>query len=285
LHRARRVFASAERREALDAAHELRTAEQVADALGDMKGALMKVGQMASYLDTGFPEPLRVALAQLQQDAPPMSADLAAEVVERELGAPPERTFLEWDPVPIAAASIGQVHRAITRDERAVAVKVQYPGVAGAIAADLDNAGLLLGVLRATFPGLEPRPLLAELRARIGEELDYREEASNQRLFASFYDGHPFISVPDVVGELSTARALTTELADGAPFDEMEQWPREEREPPQRYSASSSTPPRTGGASRRRSGPESTDRHRPSSPGASKHGGRAVVPRCPEQRR
>lgn len=230
LHRARRVFASAERREALDAAHELRTAEQVAEVLGDMKGALMKVGQMASYLDAGLPEPLRAALAQLQQDAPPMSADLAAEVVERELGAPPERLFVEWDPVPIAAASIGQVHRAITRDDRAVAVKVQYPGVADAIAADLDNAGLLLGMLRTAFPGLEPGPLLAELRARIGEELDYRQEAENQCLFARFYDGHPFISVPAVVGELSTARLLTTELAEGARFTEVEQWPREERD-------------------------------------------------------
>ncbi|HEX9548478.1 MAG TPA: AarF/UbiB family protein, partial [Acidimicrobiales bacterium] len=137
-HQARRVFASAARKEELDAEFELRSAEEVAAALGNMKGVLMKLGQMASYVDENVPEPIRNALADLQQDAPPMAADLAASVIERELGGPPEKVFQEWDPVPIAAASIGQVHRAITRDDVAVAVKVQYPGVDEAIAADLD---------------------------------------------------------------------------------------------------------------------------------------------------
>src|SRR5699024_8065583 len=108
-------------------------AEQVAETLGNLKGALMKLGQMASYLDQGMPEPVREALAQLQADAPPMAPELAASVIEAELGAGPETVFAEWDPVPIAAASIGQVHRALTRDGRAVAVKVQYPGVDDAI--------------------------------------------------------------------------------------------------------------------------------------------------------
>src|SRR5713101_3318797 len=138
-HQARRIFASAARKEELDAEFELRSAEEVAAALGNMKGVLMKLGQMASYVDENVPEPIRNALADLQQDAPPMAADLAASVIERELGGPPEKVFQEWDPVPIAAASIGQVHRAITRDDVAVAVKVQYPGVDEAIAADLDN--------------------------------------------------------------------------------------------------------------------------------------------------
>jgi predicted unusual protein kinase regulating ubiquinone biosynthesis (AarF/ABC1/UbiB family) len=158
---ARKAFASAERRIELDDRRRLTTAAAVADQLGQMKGALMKLGQMASYLDEGLPEPLRMALAQLRTNAPPMSADLAAEVIERELGTAPDRLFLEWDPEPIAAASIGQVHRAVVVDpdtgiERAVAVKVQYPGVDAAIAADLRNADLLGALLRQGFGGLDP---------------------------------------------------------------------------------------------------------------------------------
>jgi predicted unusual protein kinase regulating ubiquinone biosynthesis (AarF/ABC1/UbiB family) len=229
VHRARRTFASAERQGQLDADYELKTAEQVAEALGHMKGALMKLGQMASYLDTGLAEPVREALAGLQQDAPPMSAELAAETIERELGAPPDRLFAEWDPVPLASASIGQVHRAITRDDRAVAVKVQYPGVDQAIRADLDNAGLLFSAVGMMFPGLQPGPLVDEIRARVVEELDYHLEARNQTLFAGWYRGHPFIHVPDVVPELSTARVLTSELATGARFDEMLTWGPEEQ--------------------------------------------------------
>jgi predicted unusual protein kinase regulating ubiquinone biosynthesis (AarF/ABC1/UbiB family) len=194
-----------------------------------MKGALMKVGQMASYLDDSLPEPIRLALASLQSDAPPMSADLAAGVIARELGAPPEARFLEWDPVPIAAASIGQVHRALVLDpadgeQKAVAVKVQYPGVDEAIGADLENADLIGTILGMVFKGLDPGPLVGEIQARVGEELDYAREAANQRLFADHYRGHPFIHVPDVVGAFSTSRVLTTELAPGSRFDELLTW-------------------------------------------------------------
>src|SRR3546814_5946791 len=113
-----------------------------------------------------------------------MSAERAAQVIREELGADPTDVFGEWDPEPIAAASIGQVHRAITHDGRAVAVKVQYPGVGAAIRSDLGNAGLLFGAMGMLFPGLEPEPLVAEPRERLEEELDYRLEAENQRLFA-----------------------------------------------------------------------------------------------------
>jgi predicted unusual protein kinase regulating ubiquinone biosynthesis (AarF/ABC1/UbiB family) len=229
LHRARRAFASAERREQLDAEHQLRTAEQVADALGHMKGALMKIGQMASYLDQGLPEPVREQLAQLQANAPSMSSELAAQVVTEELGARPETLFPTWDPVPFAAASIGQVHRAIAKDGRAVAVKVQYPGVDEAIESDLANAGLLVQVIGMVFPGVEPEPIVEELRLRIREELDYVQEADNQRLFTGYYAGHPFIHVPPVIDELSSKRVLTTELADGARFDELLTWPQDEK--------------------------------------------------------
>src|SRR3954470_11232786 len=150
---ARKLFASAERRIELDRERELRTADAIAERLGNMKGALMKLGQMASYVDEGLPAPMRAALAELQSNAPPMSGDLAAEVIERELGAAPETLFVEWDPQPIASASIGQVHRAVLLDpatglERAVAVKVQYPGVGQAIEADLRNASLIGAVLK-----------------------------------------------------------------------------------------------------------------------------------------
>jgi predicted unusual protein kinase regulating ubiquinone biosynthesis (AarF/ABC1/UbiB family) len=228
-HRARRVFANAARQAELDQEFELRTAAQVADALGNMKGAFMKLGQMASYLDIGLPPHVREALAGLQQDAPPMSAELAAGMVERELGAPPDRLFLEWDPVPIASASIGQVHRAITRDERPVAVKVQYPGVDDAIRSDLDSAGLIFGAMGLALPGFDPGPVVDEIRFRVTEELDYRLEARNTQLFADFYRHHPFISVPDVVPELSSARVLTTDLAEGVRFEEMTGWSQDER--------------------------------------------------------
>ncbi len=230
MHRARKVFAAADRHEELDAAFELKTAESIAAALGNMKGAMMKLGQMASYLDQGLPEPVRQALAELQANAPAMSAELAAQVVQDELGTPPDELFAAWDPRPIAAASIGQVHRAITHDGQAVAVKVQYPGVGEAIRADLDNAGLLFGAMRMLFPGLEPAPLVAELRERLLEELDYKLEADHQRLFADHYGGHPFIHVPAVVDELCTERVLTTELAEGVRFDELEQWTQAERD-------------------------------------------------------
>jgi predicted unusual protein kinase regulating ubiquinone biosynthesis (AarF/ABC1/UbiB family) len=230
LHRARRAFASAERQSVLDTQFELKTAESITEALGNMKGAMMKLGQMASYLDQGMPEPVREALAELQANAPPMSAELAAEVVREELGGRPDEVFDTWDPKPIAAASIGQVHRAITKDGRAVAVKVQYPGVGDAIRADLDNAGMLFGAMGMMLPGLEPGPLVEELRTRLVEELDYLNEADNQRLFAEYYAGHPFIHVPAVVDELCSARVLTTELAEGVRFDEVERWSQAERD-------------------------------------------------------
>lgn len=228
--RAQRIFTSAERREALDRRVELRHAEDVARELGAMKGALMKLGQMVSYLDEGLPEHVRTALAQLQQDAPPMSVELAAAMVTEELGASPERVFAEWDPEPIAAASIGQVHRALTHDGRAVAVKVQYPGIAEAVESDLGNVGILFGGISRSYPGFESRPMVDELRTRLREELDYDLEAQRQQRFAEYYADHPFIHIPGVLPEYSSGRVLTTDLADGVRFSEVERWSQEQRD-------------------------------------------------------
>jgi predicted unusual protein kinase regulating ubiquinone biosynthesis (AarF/ABC1/UbiB family) len=177
-----------------------------------------------------MPEPVREALASLQQDAPPMTAELAASVIESELGSPPVQLFETWDPVPIAAASIGQVHRAVTHDGVAVAVKVQYPGVDEAIRSDLANTGALLAMAGLVFPGLDAKPLVEELRARLTEELDYRREADSQRRFAQAFSGHPFIHIPAVRPDLSSGRVLTTELVAGARYDEVTGWSQEERD-------------------------------------------------------
>ncbi|MBO0682451.1 MAG: AarF/ABC1/UbiB kinase family protein [Candidatus Dormibacteraeota bacterium] len=223
------VFASVERRQELRQDLALRSAEEVAEELGSMKGAMMKLGQMASYLDEGVPDSFRATMARLQRDAPPMTAELAASVVSAELGAP-GRIFARWDRLPFAAASIGQVHRAITRDGRAVAVKVQYPGIAESIEADVRNVNLLTRVVRMAFPGLDTGSLVEELRERLREEVDYRLEAANQGLFAEYYEGHPVIHVPRVLPELSTARVLTTELVAGSSFEELVGWDQRERD-------------------------------------------------------
>jgi predicted unusual protein kinase regulating ubiquinone biosynthesis (AarF/ABC1/UbiB family) len=226
-----RLFAAAgEHRQELRNDLALQTAEDVATTLGAMKGVLMKIGQMASYVDDGLSPAVRRTLSRLQDSVPPMSAELAAGVVREELGLPPEEAFARWDPEPIAAASIGQVHRALTHDGRAVAVKVQYPGIAETIAADLGNVALLRRMLRITAPAQDVDALIAELRDRVLEELDYRREAENQRLVAAYYDGHPTILVPKIIDELSTRRLVTSELADGARFAELAQWSQQERD-------------------------------------------------------
>ncbi len=229
-HSPRLIFASVERRGELRHDLALRTADDVAEELGSMKGALMKLGQMASYIDEDMPETFRTAMARLQHRAPPMSAALASSVILEELGGKPERVFARWDPLPFAAASIGQVHRAITRQGRAVAVKVQYPGIARSITSDLRNVGLLRRIAAAAFPGLDARSLIEELGERLKEEVDYSLEADNQELFARCYRGHPFIHIPEVVRELSTARVLTSELVAGSRFDELQRWDQRERD-------------------------------------------------------
>jgi predicted unusual protein kinase regulating ubiquinone biosynthesis (AarF/ABC1/UbiB family) len=210
----------------------VRTAERYAELLGRSKGALMKAGQLLSFMSFGpavppeFQTVYRSSLSRLRADAPPMAPELARETLERELGQPTERAFAAFEFEPIAAASIGQVHRARLHDGRAVAVKVQYPGVGAAISADLQNAELLLTFLTLMGSmgrgGLrwDRRGAARELEARITEELDYRREAANQSEFADLYRGHPFIRIPEVIPERSTGRVLTQELATGLSFEQ-----------------------------------------------------------------
>ena len=187
-----KLFAAAgEARQQLRQDLALETAQDVAETLGAMKGVLMKIGQMASYIDEGLSPAVRRTLSRLQDSVPPMSAKLAAQVVTEELGMPPEQAFAEWDPEPIAAASIGQVHRAITHDGRAVAVKVQYPGIAEAIAADLANVALLRRMLKITAPSQDVDALLSELRDRVLEEIDYRREADQPGTVRGLLRGPP----------------------------------------------------------------------------------------------
>ena len=226
-----KLFAAAgEARQELRHDLALQTAEDVTATLGTMKGVLMKLGQMASYVDDGLSPAARRTLSRLQDSVPPMSPELAAQVITEELGQPPDQAFATWDPEPIAAASIGQVHRAITRDGRAVAVKVQYPGIAETIEADLGNVALLRRMLKITAPMQDVDALLAELRERVTEELDYRREARNQQMFARYYAGHPTIGVPGIVPELCTRRVVTSDLADGARFADLLTWSQAERD-------------------------------------------------------
>jgi predicted unusual protein kinase regulating ubiquinone biosynthesis (AarF/ABC1/UbiB family) len=187
-----------------------------------MKGAIMKAGQMISFIAEGLPPEAQAALATLQADVPPMSPSLAEQVVREELGDDPEKLFLDWNPIPVAAASIGQVHKAVLPDGRVVAVKVQYPGVDKAIKSDLDNAELMYGLFASfALKNMDVKALVDELRARMGDELDYRLEARCQMEFADRYRGHPFIHVPDVVPERSSRRVITSEWVDGQPWAEF----------------------------------------------------------------
>ena len=220
--RVRGMGSPAERRAELDAQFAIRTAEHVAAELGQMKGVLMKAGQLISFIFETLPDDAQAALATLQADAAPMAPTLAAGVVTAELGEPPERAFLDWTDTPAAAASIGQVHRAVTHDGRDVAVKVQYPGVSDAIESDLDSAELMYGMFSAVMlKGLDAKGLVDELRSRMREELDYRLEAANATEFAELFAGHPWARVPRLVPELSTEKLLTTEWVDGLSFDEF----------------------------------------------------------------
>jgi predicted unusual protein kinase regulating ubiquinone biosynthesis (AarF/ABC1/UbiB family) len=218
---------------ALERRH-IEAAEQIVAALGTMKGAAMKVGQVMSFLDVGlvpeeYREEFQHKLAALRDAAPTVAFKDMRKVIEEELDDPLDEVFAEFEQEPIAAASIGQVYRARLTDGRQVAVKVQYPGVAAAVRADMQNLGLILRLAKRIAPGMDPKAIGEEIRARIQEELDYELEAQNQRTLARLFRGHPFIVIPDVVTSLSRERVLITEYVHGTGFEELKGYPQEER--------------------------------------------------------
>jgi predicted unusual protein kinase regulating ubiquinone biosynthesis (AarF/ABC1/UbiB family) len=222
-----------EAQERLEARH-LETALAMVRTLGEMKGAAMKLGQLASFIDTEFLPPeyaeiYQQELAKLRTSAPPMPWEKVVKVIEEEYGEPVHEHFSEFEPEAFAAASIGQVHRATLLDGRQVAVKIQYPGVAEALESDMRNAGMLVRLARTLAPGLDAKAVAKELRERVMEELDYEYEAQNHRSFARAYRDHPFIYVPDVITRLSRRRVLVTEFVEGLQFDEIKQLGDDER--------------------------------------------------------
>jgi len=222
------------KRNALEKRH-IEAAEQIVAALGTMKGAAMKLGQVMSFLDVGlvpeeYREEFQRKLGALRDAAPKVRFSDMRKVIESELDAKLKDVFPEFDEVPIAAASIGQVYRATLHDGREVAVKVQYPRVAEAVRADMQNLGMILRLMRTIAPGLDVKATAEEIRSRIHEELDYELEAQNQRSLARVFRGHPFIVVPEVVTELSRERVLVNEFVAGQGFEDVKRRDQETRD-------------------------------------------------------
>jgi predicted unusual protein kinase regulating ubiquinone biosynthesis (AarF/ABC1/UbiB family) len=220
------------------AAEEQRTAalvNELVEQLSRMRGAAMKVGQMLSMvefdgLDEEQQEELQDKLATLRDGIPPVPFSRLEKLLRKELGAPLSSVFSDVDEHAIAAASIGQVHRATTVDGDDVVVKVQYPGVAEAVETDLRNAMLLLPLVKRLAPGLDAKAMAFEMRERIGEELDYELEAQNQRRIERLMRGHPFITVPRVYTDLSSRRALVSEYIEGERFQAVRRAAEEQRD-------------------------------------------------------
>jgi predicted unusual protein kinase regulating ubiquinone biosynthesis (AarF/ABC1/UbiB family) len=223
-----------ESREKLEQRH-LETAMKMVGALGQMKGAAMKLGQFASFIDTEFiPEEYREIyqeqLGKLRTEAPSMPWEKVEGVLAEEYDDEPlGEMFADFEREAFAAASIGQVHRAELLDGRRVAVKIQYPGIAEALDADLRNAGTIVRLARTLAPGLDAKAIAHEIRERVMEELDYEYEAQNQRTFARAYRDHPFIYVPEVITRLSRRRVLVTELVEGMGFEQIKELPHDQR--------------------------------------------------------
>jgi predicted unusual protein kinase regulating ubiquinone biosynthesis (AarF/ABC1/UbiB family) len=197
-----------------------RTAEQMFKVLGELKGGAMKVGQAMSVFEAALPEelagPYRATLAQLQEAAPALPAEKVHEVLAEQLGVRWRTKFASFDDEPAAAASIGQVHRAVWRDGREVAVKIQYPGAGQALMSDLTTIGRMMRLMGPLTPGMDMKPLVDEIRQRMAEELDYHREAKVQRRYAKTYADDPDFLIPDVVA--ATDQVLVTGWVGGTPL-------------------------------------------------------------------
>src|SRR5215813_7644091 len=200
-----------------------RTGEQIFRVLGELKGGAMKFGQALSIFEAALPPelagPYRATLTRLQESAPPLPTRTVHRVLAEDLGPDWRDQFIDFEDKPTAAASIGQVHRAVWRDGREVAVKIQYPGAGNALLSDFTQLSRVARLFAVLMPGLEVRPLLDELRARMTEELDYKLEAQAQQGFADAYADDPDISVPNVIA--STGRVLISEWMDGTPLSKI----------------------------------------------------------------
>lgn len=201
-----------------------RTAEQLFAVLGELKGGAMKFGQALSVLEAAMPEdlaaPYRATLTKLQDAAPPMAPERVHAILATELG-PRWRTtkFTSFEDVPAAAASIGQVHKAVWRDGREVAVKIQYPGAADALISDLAQISRMVRMVGAWVPGLDAKPITEELTSRMTEELDYDLEARNQQAFHRAFRGVDDIVVPDVLAH--SPHVIVSEWVDGVPLSRI----------------------------------------------------------------
>ncbi|WP_210634746.1 ABC1 kinase family protein [Streptomyces sp. GESEQ-13] len=200
-----------------------RTADQLFKVLGELKGGAMKFGQALSVFESALPEevagPYRAALTKLQEAAPPMPVRTVHGVLAERLGEDWQELFQSFDDKPAAAASIGQVHRAVWHDGREVAVKVQYPGAGEALLSDLNQLSRFARLLGPLVPGMDVKPLITELKDRVSEELDYGLEAQAQRAHAEEFAGDPDVVVPDVVHQCD--QVLVTEWMDGVPLSEV----------------------------------------------------------------
>ncbi|MEU6962641.1 ABC1 kinase family protein [Streptomyces chrestomyceticus] len=200
-----------------------RTADQLFRVLGELKGGAMKFGQALSVFESALPEeiagPYRAALTKLQEAAPPMPTDSVHAILAERLGADWRELFTEFEDKPSAAASIGQVHRAVWHDGREVAVKVQYPGAGAALLSDLSQLGRFARLLGPLIPGMDIKPLITELRDRVSEELDYALEAEAQQAHAEEFADDPDVRVPAVVHQ--SDQVLVTEWMDGVPLSEI----------------------------------------------------------------